>query len=199
MQCTYQEIVASGRQPLIIDCGANLGASVLLFATRYPQAHVVAIEPAPDNFELLTRNCAGLNVDLRLAGVSNLDGTSHLVDPGEGPWAYRTTSAGEGPEIAMVSFETLLASKPASHYQPFLLKIDIEGAERDLFSNSASLNQFPIIMMEPHDWMLPGEGSSLGFSRFHADTGRELCIAHENLISIAFPKESPAASNTAIS
>ena len=167
MQRTYEQILVAGRQPLIVDCGANIGASVLLFATRYPRAHILAIEPAPDNFELLSRNCAGLDVDLRQAGISNLDGVLRLDDPGEGPWGYRTTSTGKGPEIPMIAFKTLLASKPGSRYQPFFLKIDIEGAEKTLFDSDPScINQFPIIAMEPHDWLLPGEGSSLGFFRF---------------------------------
>ena len=63
----YQEILAAGRQPLIIDCGSNIGASVAWFSARYPQAHIVAVEPAPDNFDLLRQNCAGLDVDLRQA------------------------------------------------------------------------------------------------------------------------------------
>src|ERR1700690_2528637 len=38
----YRGIVASGRTPLIVDCGANIGASVLWFSARYPEAHIVA-------------------------------------------------------------------------------------------------------------------------------------------------------------
>src|SRR5215472_4372603 len=82
IQSTYEEIVASGRQPLIIDCGANIGASVLWFLARYPQAHVVGIEPAPSNFELLTCNCAGFDVDLRLQAIGAEDGISFLNDTG---------------------------------------------------------------------------------------------------------------------
>src|SRR5260370_33764880 len=39
----YREIVASGLQPLIIDCGANIGASVTWYAARYPEAHIIAV------------------------------------------------------------------------------------------------------------------------------------------------------------
>jgi hypothetical protein len=57
---TYDDIIASGRQPLILDCGANIGASVAWFSVRYPKAHIVAVEPAPENFALLSRNAATL-------------------------------------------------------------------------------------------------------------------------------------------
>src|SRR5580698_4044701 len=46
----YRDIISSGKRPLIIDCGSNIGVSVLWLTARYPEAHIVAIEPAPDNF-----------------------------------------------------------------------------------------------------------------------------------------------------
>ena len=182
----YQEIVASGRQPLIVDCGANIGCSVLWFNARYPKAHIVALEPAPDNFELLSANCVGLDVDLRQVGVAGADGRSHLKDTGGGGMAYRTEANGDGPEIAMLSIQTVLASKPAERYALFLLKIDIEGAEKTLFNeNSATLAEFPLIILEPHDWLLPGQLSSREFFRFHVNAGREFCMKQENVASIA--------------
>ncbi|MEO8736187.1 MAG: FkbM family methyltransferase [Edaphobacter sp.] len=183
----YQQILAAGKQPLIVDCGANIGASVRWFTARYPQAHVLAVEPAPDNFALLQMNCAGLDVDLRKAGIGAADGISHLTDVGWGTMAYRTTATEQGPEVAMLNMATLLASKPDSRFVPFLLKIDIEGGEESLFAGDcADINRFPLIIMEPHDWLLPGQGSSLPFFRFHTATGREFCMKNENIASINF-------------
>jgi FkbM family methyltransferase len=182
----YNQILASGRQPLIIDCGSNIGASVLWFSTRYPKAHILAVEPAPDNFELLQLNCAHLDTDLRKAGVAAEDGFAHLADPGEGSLAYRTISTADEAEVSMLSLSTLLASKPSTAYVPFLLKLDIEGAEKTLFDGDCSvIDQFPLIVMEPHDWLLPGQLTSHGFLRFHADACRELIVNHENIASIA--------------
>lgn len=182
----YQEIVASGRQPLIIDCGANIGCSALWLHARYPKAHIVAIEPAPDNFEILRANCEDLDIDVIQAGVSATDGHARLSDAGGSEMGYRTTPDGNGPEVTMVAIGTLLASKPASRYVPFLLKIDIEGAEKTLFSGDTSaLAVFPLIIMEPHDWLFPGTLSSQGFFRFHVNTGREFCMRNENVASIA--------------
>lgn len=183
----YQEIVASGRQPLIVDCGANIGASALWFLARYPQAHVLAIEPAPDNFSLLRKNCAGLDIDLRQAGIAAVDGIAHLFNPGEEGWSYQTTECKAGPEVTMLSLATLLSTKPEDRYEPFLLKIDIEGAENALFAGDSSiLNRFPLIVMEPHDWLLPGQRSSVEFFRFHAAARREFCMKNENVASVAF-------------
>jgi FkbM family methyltransferase len=183
----YQKIIDSDRKPLIVDCGANIGASVLWLAHRYPHSHVVAIEPAPDNFALLERNCAGLDVDTRQAGISATDGVAHLANPEAASHAYRTTEDGKGPEITLLSIHTLLASKPSNLYEPFLLKVDIEGAENNLFSGDpSSLNRFPLIIMEPHDWLLPGQHTSVEFFRFHAAAGREFTMKQENIASVAF-------------
>jgi FkbM family methyltransferase len=190
----YQQIVAAGKRPLIIDCGANIGASVLWFSARYPKAQILAVEPAPDNFVLLQKNCAGLDADLRMAGIGGTDGTAHLADSGCGTLAYRIAPSEKGTEIAVLTIATLLASKPDQQYVPFILKIDIEGGEQSLFEGDcSSINRFPLIIMEPHDWMLPGEGSSLSFFRFHAASGREFCMKHENIASVDFHTLSDAA------
>ncbi|EBQ4753907.1 hypothetical protein LE36_10165 [Salmonella enterica subsp. diarizonae] len=41
----YRSILDAGLTPVIVDCGANIGTSVLHFLEAYPRAHVVAIEP----------------------------------------------------------------------------------------------------------------------------------------------------------
>lgn len=182
----YRDIVASGRQPLIIDCGANIGASVTWLSARYPEAHIIAIEPSSENFALLRRNTAGLDVDLRLAGVSSADGRAYLDNPSGTPMEFRITSDPRCLEIDVVSVGSLLASKPASAYSPFLLKVDIEGGEKGLFEgNTEPINRFPLIILEPHDWLMPGQHTSQEFFRFHVNAGREFCMKHENVASIA--------------
>ena len=42
----------------IIDAGANVGYSATWFATTYPRANVIAIEPDEENFRMLVRNTA---------------------------------------------------------------------------------------------------------------------------------------------
>lgn len=42
--------------PLIVDCGSNIGMSVIFFKLLYPDARVLAFEPDPAPFELLEQN-----------------------------------------------------------------------------------------------------------------------------------------------
>ena len=180
----YREIVASGKKPLIVDCGANIGASVLWFTARHPEAHIVAVEPSPMNFALLRKNCSGLGVDLRQAGIGPADGNAWMNNPDE-EWGCKTNNNRDGIEIDIISLKTLLSAKPTSGYSPFLLKVDIEGAEKSLFTGSASvLDLFPLIIMEPHDWLFPGQRTSVEFFRFHAQAGREFTMHNENIASI---------------
>jgi predicted O-methyltransferase YrrM len=67
LQALYERIAGAGQAPLILDAGANIGASVLYFAQAFPRARIAALEPARNNFEVLQANIAGLEVDARCA------------------------------------------------------------------------------------------------------------------------------------
>jgi FkbM family methyltransferase len=182
----YHEIIASGKKPLIVDCGANIGASALWFTARYSEAHIVAIEPSPANFALLSKNCSGLDIDFRRAGIGPFDGNAWMSNPDD-ELACRTNESNDGIEIDIISLKSILSTKPASKYSPFILKVDIEGAEKSLFTGPASeLDQFPLILMEPHDWLFPGERTSVEFFRFHAQARREFAMQNENIASIVW-------------
>jgi predicted O-methyltransferase YrrM len=43
-------------KPLILDCGANVGVSVLYFKRLYPDAEIIAFEPDEDVFAILKQN-----------------------------------------------------------------------------------------------------------------------------------------------
>lgn len=173
---TYLRILAEGRRPLIVDAGANIGASVRAFRAYYPEAHIIAIEPEAGNFVLLKTNVAGVpGVECHQAAVASADGFVRLTDPGRSTDAYRTGAAAEGQEIGTVqamSMATILALAPDT--SPLLAKIDIEGAEAELFaSNTDWVDRFPAIAIELHDWMLPGQASAAPFLKCVSERGRD--------------------------
>jgi len=68
------------------------------------------------------------------------------------------------------------------------LKVDIEGAEKSLFAGPASvLGIGPPIVMEPHDWLFPGDVSlRMSFQISFPARGRELMpFKDENVASIS--------------
>ncbi len=194
----YAAIVARGAQPLILDCGANIGASALWFSARYPQAHIVAVEPAAANIALLRRNLEGSGVDVVEGAVGAADGRAFLSGRAESPLSFRVGDQDQGSAdgaVQVFSIASLLARAP--HAEPFLLKIDIEGGERGLFAGeTATLARFPLIVLEPHDFCMPGEDVSGPFFAFHASAHREFLFANENVFSIDYARLTGGSSAT---
>ena len=50
------------QEPLILDCGANVGMGTLYWKHLYPQARVIAFEPDPTIFRVLRENLAARNL-----------------------------------------------------------------------------------------------------------------------------------------
>jgi len=182
----YERLVGAGRVPLILDAGANIGASVVYFAHAFPKAHIAALEPASDNFALLKANAGGLDVDARHAAVGAADGETSLVDPGQGEWGYRTSDAGEGERVRVVSATRLVGEEREAGRVPFIAKVDIEGGEAELFSRDTEwVDHFPVLIVELHDWLLPRGGSSRSFLQCVAGRDRDFVFQGENVFSIA--------------
>jgi FkbM family methyltransferase len=179
----YHLILKQGKTPLIVDAGANIGVSVVWFMDSYPNSHIIAIEPDPDNVRLLRSNVAGLDVDIREAALGAEDGLVSLIDPGSGEWGYQTSADPNG-MCPRLSITRLINEKIALDYVPFLIKIDIEGGEDNLFGASTSwVDLFPLLIIELHDWLLPGKNTSLNFIRRIGQSKRDFVYNSENVFS----------------
>jgi len=175
--------------PLILDLGANIGLASLYLAKHWPGAEILAVEPSPANFALLQRNLAPFpRLRAVEAAVAAADGAVRIVNP-EGPAAGHRTGppgAGAADAIPALSIASLLALAPGA--EPWLAKVDIEGAERELFAGPLEwLDRFPIVIVEPHDWMLPGEGRARPLLRALAQRQREFLVLGESVVSLSLP------------
>ncbi|HWA29270.1 MAG TPA: FkbM family methyltransferase [Lacunisphaera sp.] len=149
----------------IIDAGANIGLSAVFFANRYPAARIVAIEPMDENFAMLKKNIAPYPQITAFKGALWKEtGRICLFDSGEGHHGFQTRAAETGaPEQAgMVQATTVDAlMKEMKLTELGLLKIDIEGSEKEVFENSASwIGSVQAIMAELHDHLKPGCSSA---------------------------------------
>ena len=168
----YEKAVSTGETPLIVDCGSNIGLSSLFFSFHLPKARVVAIEPARDNVEVALKNTAGRsNIETITAAVGDKQGLVEISDPAAEKWAYRVRDAAQPTDRTV---DVLRLNDVMSRYgakRILIAKIDIEGAEAALFrSNLEWLDRTDLLIIELHDWMLPGEGTSRSF--FKALEGR---------------------------
>ena len=177
--------VANGQTPVIVDCGANIGASSLYFARRYPQATVLAVEPDPGNAALCRINTLGLsNIVTHEAAIGSSPGCVELVSdtPFGAEWAFQTRRAAEG-SVAVVTINDLLASIPNA--VPGLGKIDIEGFEEDLFSaNTEWLDRTTVVIVEPHDWLFDDRATSRTLQSAMGKRNFDLLISAENLVYV---------------
>jgi FkbM family methyltransferase len=155
----------------IIDAGANIGCATIYFANRFPNARIVAIEPDAENFRMLARNTSPYaNVSLIQAGVWHKRAWLKIENPDDDKWTLRVGEAESGDgAIAAVTITDILAEAAASRIN--LLKIDIEGAEREVFSTGYQqwLDKVDVLVIELHDRFKPGCAAAFYTAIAHYD------------------------------
>jgi len=141
---------ANTDRPYVLDCGANIGLSVIYFKQLYPRSAVVAFEPDQAIFDLLSRNLRNFghsDVQLINRAVWNceteLDFTSDGADGGR-------VSVGADKSNRVVKTVRL---KDYLDRKVHFLKIDIEGAETEVLSDCADqLGNVDALFVEYHSF-----------------------------------------------
>lgn len=139
---TYKELfegeiynfTAAGSTPLIIDCGANIGLSVLYFKSIYPGATVIAYEPDEANFQLLLEN-------IQLNNLTNVECKQSAVWISNEPISF-VSDGTQGSGIATGKSSSNIIQIKAERLADVVksskvdfLKIDIEGAEAEVIKD----------------------------------------------------------------
>jgi FkbM family methyltransferase len=140
---------------VIIDAGGYTGLSAAFFAFTYPQATIITIKPDPRNFELLQLNTARFpNVRPLQAALWRESGTISLTDPGRGAWGLQVSE----PDVAArldhdtraVTVDEIMKEFDLERID--LLKVDVEGSEKEIFESAGSWLPFvDVICIELHD------------------------------------------------
>lgn len=159
----FEEIVVRGQYALslplepetIVDAGANIGLASVYYANRYPKARIVALEPEPSNFDVLLRNVGRYsNIFPIRAALWHRD--AYVALHGEqAPDAAKskvgfTVGDGDGLPVRAITIPTLMQEAHISSIQ--LLKVDIEGAEREVFENASDwMGAVSCLAIELHD------------------------------------------------
>ena len=143
---------ADRANPYILDCGANVGISVLYWKSLYPHARVVAFEPDPWAFSCLRDNCAAFpDVELQQSAVWTMNGEMVFASDGADGGCLAVYNEAKAPRVtAKVKTVRLrdLLTEPID-----LLKIDIEGAEVDVLVDCADrLGHVQRLFVEYHSF-----------------------------------------------
>jgi FkbM family methyltransferase len=152
------------RHNLIVDAGAYIGTVSVILARAFPTATIVAIEPSQENFSVLKKNTIRYpNIIALNAALAPIEGYAPFFDHEGGPWGYSlletTTYGSPSPkmlhEVQLVTIPQILQRFSASGID--LLKLDIEGAEKDLLANAPTwVSNTRVIAAELHDWIQDG-------------------------------------------
>jgi FkbM family methyltransferase len=144
--------------PFIVDAGANIGLFSLYMKQKYPSSKILAFEPAPETYDILSRNLelnnfsdvqtfqyglASKTSTMKLTYFPNLPGNSTLV-PEEKQKLYEEAVKKRGREDADVRFggaqQVDVKLERLSYFlndcpdikSIDLLKVDVEGAELEV-------------------------------------------------------------------
>jgi FkbM family methyltransferase len=154
----HYEFKSTNDQPVIIDCGANVGLSVIFFKHLYPKCKITAFEPDPVLFSYLERNIASLNyenIKLYQKAIWTENGNIDFLSEG-----------GFSGKISKDKLNSKTVSVQAVRLSDFLqekidfLKIDVEGVETEILEECAHLlKNISFIFIEYHSTF--GENQSL--------------------------------------
>jgi FkbM family methyltransferase len=134
--------------PYIIDCGANIGLSVIYFKQKFPQAIIDCFEPDEQIFKKLQHNVNQFNAEnvtfhQNAVWVNNKD-ISFISDGSVGGHISEAHSE-KSDSISAVRLKDFLNQKVD------FLKIDIEGAEFDVIRDCVEeLHNVENIFVEYH-------------------------------------------------
>lgn len=144
----------------IADVGAGSGDFCLEAARRFPDARVLAFEPAPEAFERLRGNVLRnrlRNVEIHPVAVGKRE--HYAVHPH--PHGARTVGVTDGGEVGAAVPGCRLADVLPGHVD--LLKIDCEGAELDVLESLGpeAAGRVGLIVLEFHEHLVPGQAGLL--------------------------------------
>lgn len=162
----------------VMDLGANCGYSSAYFLSRYPQARLIAVEPDSANFAMLSQNTKPYDDRiLRLEGAVWSECTQLSFDEdttAQGhEWGRQTREAAETTGTKVNAWDIPTLMQMAGFEEVDILKIDIEGAEANVFgaSDLSWMDRVKNIVIEIH-----GPLCEQAFQR--AIAGRPYTISH---------------------
>lgn len=148
----FSHIPPLANNAVVIDIGANIGVSVAFFKCLYPDAQIYAYEPDPTNYARLTTLKSTFE-DIHPNNIAVWSKNDHITffsDSARGSSSsivQRKTSQRKI-DVVSKSFDQLLEEIPAESID--LLKIDVEGAEKEIFSQFAAYNKIKTLVGELH-------------------------------------------------
>lgn len=141
--------------PLIIDCGANIGVSIIYFKSIFPNSKIIAFEPDPFLFDYLMRNIKEnelKDVQVFQKAVWDTNTKIEFCQEKSDSGRLRLNESYNINTSNLIEVDTCLLSDYINSNVDFL-KIDIEGAEWPVINQiKDKLNLVDKIFIESHSF-----------------------------------------------
>ncbi|WP_221394105.1 FkbM family methyltransferase [Dyadobacter sp. NIV53] len=141
----------SNSKPVILDCGSNIGMSILYFKELYPDAKIMAFEAEPAIIELLRSNLIRNNItDIDLIPKAVWKDEEGIWFGSESADSSSIYSKAKKRKIDSVRLKDYLEKEEQIDF----LKIDIEGAETEVLDDCRnSLSNVKNLFVEFHSYI----------------------------------------------
>jgi FkbM family methyltransferase len=149
------------KNKIIVDMGANIGMASLYLSQFADTVH--SIEPSRSIYECLVENTKGMNIITHNVAIHGVEGYKELISVDDNPpqGFYPNDSGGQKTKakevVKCITIEQFMTDNKIKHID--LLKIDVEGAEYEIF------------MSDAFEKMAPKIDAIVGESHFVKDTG----------------------------
>lgn len=169
----------------VIDAGANIGLSSIFFSNRLKSPRIVAIEPESANYNQAIQNTQAYKNIKNLHRALWYEPAAMNIsnqETGDGI-GFQVEIGGVG-DIRAVTIPEILEAEGWETVD--LLKIDIEGSEKELFEKSRCkdwIHRVRVFVIELHDWLKPGASRAF-FDAISVLEDIDLQISGENLVVI---------------
>jgi len=170
------------KQITILDAGANVGFASVFFLSLFPESFVVSVEPDADNIEQLARNLRKFEDRSRIlhSAVMGSQCTVAVVNSSSAACSRRVNVVEQGNNsIAGLTIDKICDEM---NLQFDIVKLDIEGAERDVFtSENLWAKSVKVLIVELHDRYSTGASASLFKFLLGLNRSFEIDIVAENI------------------
>jgi FkbM family methyltransferase len=139
---------SESKNPVVLDCGANVGLSALFFSEYYPSAKVVAYEADAGIYKYLSSN-------IKVNQMQNVEAVQKAVWISNAGITFLSEGADGGAVCTEgVAVESVSLKEEMNKYSSIsLLKMDIEGAEVEVIKSvKDDLHKCENVFIEYHSF-----------------------------------------------
>jgi FkbM family methyltransferase len=158
----------------IIDAGSNIGLTTVFLSKHFPESRFIAVEPDSSNFQLMSDNF-DLNqiktVEKVRGGVWSQNAFLKIISDfrDKNHWSIRVEETNNTAELQAFSLNYLIDYYQLAQID--ILKIDIEGSEKEVFTGANAdvsyLTKTKCIAIEIHDEFKCREAIYAILDRYH--------------------------------